>query len=399
MTRRLFYIAPARMPTDKAHGYQIAKMCEAWSACGIEVHLVVPRRNNLIDRDLFEYYGIPRTFTVHYVHVTDAFQNSIVRRFHLSLLAYAILMQGFLSALRKFVTVHMHEGDILYTRAWEVAWLFRARRNLIWEVHEITRLQRLTPRLYARVAGIVVLTSSLRDIVLAYGVPPGRILVAPDAVDMRLFLDPSSVSEARRRLGIFSDHIAIGYVGRLSLHGKKEKGVSDLLAAFALLRSWRRDIVLVIVGGPPSALARYQALARALGVFDSVVFAGHVPRADVPLWIMACDILAIPLPKTPFSSWYTSPLKLFEYMASGRPIIASDLPSLRDILDERTAIFAPASDPSGLAHVSMRLILDPLLRERLGRAARNAVLRHTWDARAIAISHFMARMMIPNSSI
>ena len=389
MIRRLFYIAPVRMPTEKAHGYQIAKMCEAWSALGIDVHLVVPRRNNPIDRDAFDYYGIPRSFSIHYLPVRDWFDATIIRAFHLSSFAYAVLMLDFLIAVRQFAAAEISDQDAVYTRAWEVAWLFRARRSLIWEVHEITRFQRLTPGLYARVAGVVVLTTCLRDILLVSGASSERVLIAPDAVDMRLFHDALSASEARRRLGVPPHRIAIGYVGRLMLHGKIEKGISQLLRAFALLRMERGDLSLVIVGGPLSAISRYRREARLLGVADDVIFAGHVPHADVSSWMAACDILTIPWPKTAFSSWYTSPLKLFEYMASGKAIVTSDLPSLRDVLDEHVAVFAPPGDVAGLAAACSMLIRDPSLRDRLGRAARTAALRHTWDARAASISAFI----------
>lgn len=394
MIKRLFYIAPVRMPTEKAHGYQIVKMCEAWSSLGIEVHLIVPVRNNSIQSDAFDYYGVPRTFTVHYLPVTDVLENAFILRFSLSLLAYALLMFNFLLAVRTFIAARAHNDDVLYTRSWEVIWLFRFRPNLIWEVHEITRLHRFMPWLYARAAGIVVLTSCLKRMISALS-PSANIVIAPDAVDLRVFSDILPLPEARQRLDISPHRIAIGYVGRLTLHGKREKGVSDLLRAFAILKSRRSDLLLIIVGGPSSAVRRYEADAHALGIAGDVIFAGQVSRADVPLWLAACDILTIPWPQTEFSSCFTSPLKLFEYMASGKPIIASDLPSLRDILDEHSAVFTPAGDPLGLARACEGLISDSPLRERLGKAARKAVLRYTWDARAASISAFI-ETALPN---
>lgn len=387
---KIFYVTDARIPTEKAHGYQIAKMCEAFQARGAEVHLVVPRRKNPLHDDPFDYYGIPRSFEIHYLPVLDLVSLPVFRRLPFSLFAYVALMATFLPAVRAFLRLRLSPGDILYTRSWEIAFSFSGYGNLFFEVHEILRAHRLIPRLYSRAAGVVAITTCLRDIILSRMAGTGRVFVAPDAVDLRSFASLPSSHEARRRLGLPPDRVIVGYVGMLTVHGTTEKGVADLMRAVAILHSRGSNPLLAVVGGPASAVARYRLLADSLHIGAHVVFPGQVSRADVPLWMRACDILAIPWPRTAFSACYTSPLKLFEYMAAGKPIVASDLPSLRDVLDERLAVFSVPGDPASLAAACGKLIDDPALRVRLGDAACRRAPGHTWDARAAAILAFIS---------
>ena len=386
---RIFYITDARMPTEKAHGYQIAKMCEAFSADGREVHLVVPARKNPIPHDAFDYYGIPRSFAIHHLPVLDMVSFPFFRLFPLSLIPHAFLTASFLRSLRIFARLHLSPADIVYTRSWEVACFLRARKNIFFEVHEISRMHRFIPRLYSRVTGVIAITACLRDIISFRVREPGRILVAPDAADPRPFSSLPSPHEARHRLGLPSDGIIIGYVGMLTVHGTTEKGVTELIRAVALLHSEGVTPFLIVAGGPVSAVARYRALASSLGLGKYAIFPGHIPRTDVPLWMQASDILTIPWPRTTFSACYTSPLKLFEYMAAGKPVVISDLPALRDVADERFAVFAVPGDPASLAAACRKLMDDADLRARFGDHARRLAPLHTWDGRAAAILAFM----------
>lgn len=396
---RIFYITDARMPTEKAHGYQIVKMCEAFRAQGAEVHLVVPRRKNAIGADLFAYYGIPPSFSVHYLPAPDMVSWFLFRCFPASLVPYAARMAWFLPAARAFVRAHLSPADTVYTRSWEIALSLSGRKNVFFEVHEIGRAHRLVPWLYGRLTGIVAITTCLRDIISRRIRGSGAILVAPDAVDLRLFASVPTAAEARHRLGLPQEGIVIGYVGMLTVHGGTEKGVDILIQAAASLRARGLSPFLVVAGGPASAASRCRSLAASLGLGDHSIFPGLVPRADVPVWMQACDILVIPWPWTVFSAYYTSPLKLFEYMASGKPLVVSDLPALREVADERFARFAVPGDHASLADACAALMGDPVLRARLGAASRRLASSYTWDRRAAAILAFMQARCAMNITV
>jgi glycosyltransferase involved in cell wall biosynthesis len=114
-----------------------------------------------------------------------------------------------------------------------------------------------------------------------------------------------------------------------------------------------------------------------------VTFTGLVEPARVPELLARADILVLPNPASAISTRYTSPLKLFEYMAAGRPIVSSDLPSIREILrDNVNALLVAPGDPMALASAIDRLLRDPALAARLARTALDEVPSYSWQRRA-----------------
>jgi glycosyltransferase involved in cell wall biosynthesis len=114
-------------------------------------------------------------------------------------------------------------------------------------------------------------------------------------------------------------------------------------------------------------------------------FTGQLPPADVPPLLARADILALPNPASAISTHATSPLKLFEYMAAGLPVVAPDQPNLREVLEsEGNALLVPREDGEALAVAVTRLVGDAELRRRLGRAARRTVVERdlTWRGNA-----------------
>jgi glycosyltransferase involved in cell wall biosynthesis len=201
-----------------------------------------------------------------------------------------------------------------------------------------------------------------------------------DGIRRARFADLPSQAEARRQLGWNADAFIVGYMGRLHTLGM-DKGVGILVDALATVDGAH----LALVGGPDEMALQLceRWLERGLPKAH-FVYAGHVPPADVPLYLHAFDVCAMPHPPTVQFSSYTSPLKLFEYMAAGRAIIASDLPAWSDVVShEETALLLPPDDIAAWTTAIKRLKGDRDLRDRLGeRARQRALARYTWRARA-----------------
>jgi len=159
------------------------------------------------------------------------------------------------------------------------------------------------------------------------------------------------------------------------------KGVDVLLEALARVPNAQG----LIVGGHAEEpdLGRLKALAEGLGVSRRVEFAGIVEPSRVAEFLQRADILALPNPASAISTRFTSPLKLFEYMSAGRAIVASDLPSIREVLHhEVDALLVAPGDPGALAAAIERLVAQPGLSARLARGAFDVALDYSWDRRA-----------------
>jgi glycosyltransferase involved in cell wall biosynthesis len=151
------------------------------------------------------------------------------------------------------------------------------------------------------------------------------------------------------------------------------------------------DARFVIVGGMPNGargdpdvdtLARR---AQAAGAAN-VELRGYLPYARIADELRAAHVALLPLPDEPVARYFTSPLKLFDYMAAGVPIVASDLPALREVLrHEENALLARPDDPEAFAAAVRRLLADETLAERLGRQAQMDVQRYSWEARAATL--------------
>jgi glycosyltransferase involved in cell wall biosynthesis len=159
------------------------------------------------------------------------------------------------------------------------------------------------------------------------------------------------------------------------------KGVGLIIESVAALQDTRA----LIVGGHEQEpdLARVKDEAARLDCASRVTFTGLLPPRDVAARLRDADVLVLPNPASAVSSAFTSPLKLFEYMASGRPIVASDLPSIREVLvHEQSALLVPPGNPPALTAAIRRLKDDRALGARLAARALEDVREYTWAKRA-----------------
>jgi glycosyltransferase involved in cell wall biosynthesis len=392
---RIIYVASARLPTEKAHGYQIVSMCEAFAEQGVELELVYPTRHQfdpaLRQADLHAYYGVAPSFRVRELASPDPMPwvAGLSGAFH----GGASLLRSYYWAWQvAHVLASESAPDIYYTRDAAVALcLTRRGAPVVFEGHTVPRrLQRPLYRRLCRRPSLVltaVVTRFIREGLLELGFPPDRVVVHPDAVDLRRFRDLPDIRGSRRTLGLDVERPIVGYIGRFTALGL-EKGIAELIDAVAAVRRESGlDVMLLCVGGPLDRVSEYRRRAEAQGLPASAFrFLDRVPPAQVPLWMRACDVATIPWSWNEFSAYFTSPLKLFEYLAAGLPIVASDLPSLREVLmDGENALLVEPGSPSALAAGMLKVLVDTDMRRRLAANARSTAARYTWSGRAASI--------------
>jgi glycosyltransferase involved in cell wall biosynthesis len=224
---------------------------------------------------------------------------------------------------------------------------------------------------------IVVVSKALRDEVVGRGISPDRVLVNPNGVDPDRYHPGLDGSPIRARLGLV-DRLVIGFVGTFGpWHG------AEVLARAVKEVAGRLPAAHFLFVGDGSGMPRVREIVARDGVGDRVTFAGLVPQEEAPAYLAACDILASPhVPNPDGSPFFGSPTKLFEYMAMGKGIVASDLDQIGEILSHgETAWLVPPGDAAALAAGIVRMGEEPALCARLGAAAREtAIRRHTWRA-------------------
>ncbi len=205
--------------------------------------------------------------------------------------------------------------------------------------------------------GTTVINTVLRERAIGLGVPPETILLLPDGSDVE-GLQVLDRDDARRQLGLPLDRPIIGYVGAIF------KGDAELMAhAFDLVRRAYPDAMLATIG------YCNRNLSAMVGEPRAVIRTGFVSYEEMNRYLAACDLCWLPLGDTGANRgrW---PLKLNDYMAVGRPVVATAVGDLTRVLQEHEIGLLTRDEPEDLAQAAIRLLEDPALRERLGQNAR-----------------------------
>jgi glycosyltransferase involved in cell wall biosynthesis len=396
MMPKLIYLTLVRIPTEKAHGLQIVQNCEAFAEVGYTVELWTAWRRNTPAlrqvRDFYAHYGITHNFERRTLPALDLYPllggNPRLERF-------AYYVHAFTALLWIVLRVLFTRAEVYYTRdewvAYALSWV-KPARQIVYEAHLFAPQARgawLQSQVVQRSGSTIAITPDLRQALIEQrGAPPERVLVAHDGIRAARFANLPTREAARTQLGWSPRAYIVGFVGQLHMLNV-DKGVGTLLQAVAQVD----EAHLALVGGPAEQAERLRQQWVALGLPAArFLYAGQVPPHAVPLYLRAFDVCAMPHPRTEQFAHYTSPLKLFEYLAAGRAVVASDLPAWADVVTHgKTAYLVPAGDVAALTTALQHLQDDPILREHLAQAGQLRAQDYTWYARAQAIKAHITR--------
>ena len=366
--QKLFYIANVNIPTTRAHGLQIMKMCSAFaeSHLNYDVILVVPRRINLNKAEPFEYYSVPRNFSIQFVGCIDLIYWD--RFFGIS--AYFVQIFSFLLHTKmKF----LFSKKLIFTRE---LWTLLFFPGAFFEAHTFpNNFTRMHLFLLGRAKHIFTLTSFLKQKIENVGINESRISVEADAVDPDEFLVTSKKEELRQQLGLPKDRFLVMYTGSFALYDWK--GIDVFLEAAVRVTV---PFMFVLIGDDIEEIEKIKTKQ----MDGKVIFLPHQLHKTIPLYLAAADVLVVPNKNTDvMSSLFTSPLKLFEYMAAKRPVVVSDLPSLREVVSEHCTWFFEAGNAISLINVleDIRCEKQNIIDAKVELAYKK-VLELTWVNRA-----------------
>lgn len=365
---KLLYLAQSDIPSQAANSVHVMKMCEAFSVQGCEVSLWLPDRKVPANTaDVFSYYGVSACFELCWISGMSWLKPSY---------AYAWQVFTLLLKARKL-------PDLVFSRSLlGAASALLAGAKVVLEVHQPMRdsgfLQGLIFRWIVRrkrFQRLVVITQALKDWHLQQKLLSAELIeVAPDGADLPS-VDMADVVRDPAETTSFS----VGYVG--SLH--QGKGMEVVLPLAQLMA----DVDFHVVGGTDAQLREWRGKAEGL---SNLRFHGFMRPADVHTFMLRMDVLLAPNQHVvkgvgggDIGRW-TSPLKIFEYMAARKPILASDLPVLREVLLHGVnCLLCTADSPEQWAAAICRLRDDPAFGLRLaGRAHMDLLEKYSWDCRA-----------------
>jgi glycosyltransferase involved in cell wall biosynthesis len=359
---RIAYLSYSCVPSREANSVHVMRMCAAFAREGHAVTLYA-REGGAQTDDVFGYYGVAPAFPI----VRHPRRDD----------GLGAARYGF--AVRR--AVRASDAELCFARdLWSAAFCVRMGRPLIYESHNPPRgpvgvwLHR---SLFASPGfrRLVVISHALgEEYALRFPtLDPDRVRVAPDGADLPAAGAVPIAPQPRERL-------RVGYVGHLYAG----RGVEIIVALARRLP----DLDFELVGGTEEDLARWRSRVPEL---PNLRFHGFVPPARAEAVRGEMDVCLAPYQERvetagsgPETARWMSPLKIFEYMASHKPVIASDLPVLREVLEDGVnALLVPPADVEAWTAAVRRLAADPALRRRLAdRAHQDVATRFTWDARA-----------------
>ena len=384
---RLVYPLPEPIDLRRARFQQIFQTAHALARKGCQIHLILGRSQSLAVQEILVAYGLwaHENLRIHQVSMLRPAVDRFLR------LSWGGIFQW--AAFRRARRL-LQEGnvDAVFLRHLKSAAFFSYWKKyfpvpLVFEAHEIffrtterkekaERIRKEEQRTYSGMDGIIAITGGLAALMretFSLAVP---VEVIPDGVNLEFFQDLPPRPPGRR----------VVYAGQLY----PWKGVEILVEAMRFVAAGE----LHLVGGSEERIQALKELASRLGVKEQVFFHGQVAASEVKNHLAGAAVAALPLTRDLISACFTSPLKLFEYMAARTPILAADLPSAREILaDRQNALLVSPDDPEAWGRGMLELMDNRTLAEKLAEKAFEDVQELTWEKRAEKMVRFIRTLV------
>lgn len=370
---KIIYIVNTRIPTEKAHGYQISRVCSGLAKKNNEVELWLPYRNLETDKSIFDYYNLPVNFTVKKIGFFDFFR---FERLLTSKITF-LLQSFYFSSVVFLEKVSLSKDTIIITRNPEIVWLFGDHFKVFYNAHNWPKKSNLLIWFVKNSTGIICNSKGTESRFKQLGFK--NTISLPNGVDLEDFNFVCDKDNLRQELGLPIKDKIIMYTGHLY----DWKGVDVLIEAACINNN--PVIKFVIVGGTKGDVEKYGQIIFKKNL-SNVILVGHVQKKIIPKYLKSADFLILPnIPINEESEKYTSPIKLFEYMASGIPIIASRLPSITEVLNKDNSILIEAGDPVAINEVvnSGKDFVN------IAQNAKRDVLNYTWDVHIDKLIKFL----------
>lgn len=364
-------ISPSRVPSTTANSIQVMKVCQALVQLGHTVKLWVPGQTATPWEQLSGYYGVVTPFEISWLPLQPKLKR------------YDLALSGINRAAG-------WQANLIYTWMPQAAVYGQVRGlPVVLEVHD-RPTGKLGPWLLQRTVKmrgrkrLAVITRALVRVLkeeFDLPIPPENVVIAPDGVDLERYDNLPDAPSSRAMIGLPPEQLTAVYTGHLYA-GRGVELLLGLAQAFP-------QVHFLLVGGNPQSVENCRKQA-ALAELTNLTFTGFVENQRLALYQAAGDILLMPYGRMIAGSSggntadICSPMKMFEYMAAGRAILSSDLPVLREVLNETNAAFCAADELSSWKTGLQALLNDPARRQAIGMQAKIDAQGYSWKSRAEA---------------
>jgi glycosyltransferase involved in cell wall biosynthesis len=372
-------ITSSVIPSNTANSIQAMKVCHTLKELDNDVQLWIPEYKKGSWEELAHVYGLRTAFPVHWLP------------FLRGLKLYDFSWQAVRKACR-------WGADVIYTWSLQAAvFALLCGKTAVMEFHDFP-MGKLGPHLFRLYISspkkklTLTTTRALADgIEKRYDVRfnPDELQIAPNGVELERYQNLPEAAEARQALGL-REGLTVGYSG----HFYRGRGMEVLLE----LAKGLPEINFLWMGGREEDIAPWQEELQRLEL-DNVTITGFIPNSQLPSYQAAADILLMPYSREISGSSggniarVINPMKMYDYLASGRAIAASNIPVFHEVLSEKNVVFCKPEDPQDWIKAVSSLAKDKQKRARLGRQAKADAAQYTWKRRAATSLKMLQKLL------
>lgn len=365
---KIAVIALSKVPSTTANSIQVMKICQAYTQMGLDVALFVPGKIKVPWEEIAAHYGLHQKFNIYWINSKKLFRH------------FDFLMKA-INASKRW------KADVFHTWIPQISMFLKLiKKPILMELHELPT-GRFGPFYYRR---LFLTKNRIRFLPITrvlwlkfaklYQFLPDAINheISPDGVDIERYEDLPSPEDARNVLNLPNAWSAV-YTGHLYT-GRGMTLLTELARQLP-------QVQFIWVGGNQAEVEEWQAVISDRQI-KNVILTGFVKNELIPQYQAAGDVLLMPYEETVTGSSggntvdICSPMKMFEYMATGRIIISSDLPVLHEVLNESNAIFCNSNSISEWSAAVLKVLADPEQFQQMGRQARMDVKPYSWIMRS-----------------
>ena len=369
-------------PGPKAHHVAIAKMIDAFSE-RLDTTFLLRRYKKGFTDSIRNYFGLERDLHIRQLFSLDFLPVALDFVYWVSLgMEFDRISKNF--SYGEVAVYYRYSGKLSKLMADHAC---RHETPFFTEIHKGIKSQEEVVHL-RQMRGIVVISDELRNHLLDLGVESDKILLAPSGVDTRCYEKGSQNSKEKIR-----DNLSLPISKNLVVYtGKpyKDRGAEILVESAEFLDD---STLVLIVGALPEDLKRINRTVEEKNLQSKVRIEGHKPSYEIPMYQLAADVLVMPYSENWGLQKWASPVKMFEYMASGNPIVSTDFPNIREVLNGENSVLVPPGDSRALARGIKKCLEDKEFSRSIGMRARTQVSEYSWENRSIRVMDFMNSLL------